>query len=378
MTNYVFVDDYSPAPNGDYAPAFEEAFTHSNEVRMLAREYLVKRAIMLPARNNIALRGCGIGVTKIRSDAADKPVIIIQPTTDYLTMADFTVEHSVPAVLGGDGIKLDKSITYSWDNGVINNVRANANYIGWNLGMTAYTLLTNCGASNNVSHGFSFTSDGAFAANPLQYYLTKCTSSLNGGDGYHYASQGTAPATSVGALETCVTYKNTGNGVAALGVSTNPIASIRIDGGFYGEDGGHGIYLDTWGAQHLIRPGFIELEGDCGIYLSDHNRQVQVGPTIVTNNGNDGMLINCPDVTITGGQFIANGRLHNGGRSNGIYFYSGGSGVVTGVRSRSWGGQQDWGVVTNADVLLVGNDLRNNNLGAQTGATNPSSVGNRV
>ncbi len=166
--------------------------------------------------------------------------------------------------------------------------------------------------------------------------------------------------------------------MAAIGVSTNPIASIRIDGGFYGEDGGHGIYLDTWGNQHLIRPGFIELEGDCGIYLSDHNRQVQVGPTIVTNNGNDGILVNCPDVTITGGQFIANGRLHIGGRSNGIYFYSGGSGVVTGVRSRSWGGQQDWGVVTNADVLLVGNDLRNNNLGAQTGATNPSSVGNRV
>jgi hypothetical protein len=383
MTNYVFVDDYSPAPNGDYAPAFEEAFTHSNEVRMLAKEYLVKRAIMLPARNNIALRGCGVGVTKIRSDAADKPVIIIQPTTDYLTMADFTVEHSVPAVLGGDGIKLDKSITYSWDNGVITNVRANSNYIGWNLGMTAYTLFTNCGAGKNKSHGFSFTANPDYAHNPLQYYLTKCTASENGGDGYHYGvehgvNQTGDVTTSVGALEQCVTWANIGNGVSAVGLQTNPIASIRIDGGFYGEDHGHGIYLDTWGSQHLLRPGFIELSGDCGMYLSDHNKQIQVGPTIVTNNGNDGMLINCPDVTITGGQFIANGRLHVGGRSNGIYFYTGGSGVVSGVRARSWGGQQDWGVVTNADVLLVGNDLRNNNLGAQTGATNPSSIGNRV
>ena len=378
MTNYVFVDDYSPAPNGDYAPAFASAFAASNEVRMLAKTYLVKTPIVLPARPNIALRGCGIGVTKIQSDAANQPVIIIKAATDFVTMADFTVEHSVPAVPGGDGIKLEVAANYSWDNGVINNVRANANYIGWNLGMTAYTILENCGALNNVSHGFSFTSNSAYSQNPLQYYLHKCTASLNGGDGYHYASQGTAPATSVGALEACVTYKNTGNGVAALGVSTNPIASIRIDGGFYGEDGGHGIYLDTWGGQHLIRPGFIELEGDCGIYLSDHNKQVQVGPTIVTNNGNDGILVNCPDVTITGGQFIANGRLHNGGRSNGIYFYTGGSGVVSGVRSRSFGGQQDWGVVTNADVLLVGNDLRNNNLGAQTGATNPSSIGNRV
>jgi hypothetical protein len=51
--------------------------------------------------------------------------------------------------------------------------------------------------------------------------------------------------------------------------------------------------------------------------------------------------------------------------------------VVSGVRSRAAGGQQDWGVVTNAEVLLVGNDLRNNNLGAQTGGLNAASTGNR-
>jgi hypothetical protein len=383
MTNYVFVDDYSPAPNGDYAPAFAAAFAASNEVRMLAKTYLVKSPIVLPARANIALRGCGIGVTRIQSDAANQPVIIIKAATDYVTMADFIVEHIVTPVAGGDGIKLEKAVNYSWDNGVITNVRANSNWIGWNLGMTAYTTLVNCGAAKNKSHGFSFTSNPDYAQNPLQYYLTKCTASQNGGDGYHYgvehgAAQTGIVTTSVGALEQCVTWANLGNGVAAVGLQTNPLASIRIDGGFYGEDHGHGIYLDTWGAQHLLRPGFIELSGDCGMYLSDHNNQIQVGPTIVVNNGNDGMLINCPDVTITGGQFIANGRLHNGGRSNGIYFFTGGSGVVSGVRSRSWGGQQDWGVVTNAEVLLVGNDLRNNNLGAVTGATNPNSIGNRV
>jgi len=378
MTNYVFADDYRLPGDPDDTLSFQRAFAASNEVRMLAKTYLVSGPVQFP-RNGTALRGCGIGVTFLRSTSASQPVILIPAATDYVTMADFTVDHlGVTAVPGGDGIKLQVAANYSWDNGVITNVRANSNYIGWNLGMTAYTTLVNCGAANNVSHGFSFTSNSAYAQNPLQYYLTKCTASLNGGDGYHYASQGTAPATSVGALEACVTYKNAGNGVAAIGVQTNPIASVRIDGGFYGEDGGHGVYLDTWGGQHLIRPGFIELEGDCGVYLSDHNRQVQVGPTIVTNNGQDGIFVNCPDVTITGGQTIANGRLKHSGRSNGIYFYTSGSGVVSGVRSRAYGGQQDWGVVTNAEVLLVGNDLRNNNLGATTGATNPSSTGNRV
>lgn len=331
-----------------------------------------------------------MGVTTISSTAPDQPVMVLRAAREYIALSDFSVEHSVAAGPGGDGIQLDVAANYSWDNGVVTNVRCSSNYIGWNLGMTGYTTLLNCGATDNVSHGFSFTSHGKYANNPLQYYLTKCISAGNRGDGYHYATvydpgqvvfdldHDGVLVTSVGALESCVTYKNRGNGISAVGLQTNPIASIRIDGGFYGEDGGHGIYLDTWGGQHLIRPGFIELEGDCGIYLSDHNSQVQVGPTIVTNNGNDGMLINCPDVTITGGQFIGNGRLHNGGRSNGIYFYTGGSGVVTGVRAKSAGGQQDWGVVTNADVLLVGNDLRNNNLGAQTGATNPNSIGNRV
>ena len=51
--------------------------------------------------------------------------------------------------------------------------------------------------------------------------------------------------------------------------------------------------------------------------------------------------------------------------------------MVSGVRSRASGGQQDWGIVTNAEVLVVGNDFRGNNLGAQTGAINAASIGNR-
>ncbi|WP_165190918.1 hypothetical protein [Caulobacter soli] len=383
MTNYVFADDYRLPGDPDDTLSFQRAFAASNEVRMLAKVYTVSAPVQFP-RGGTALKGCGIGVTFLRSTNASQPVILIPAATDYVTMMDFTVDHlGVTALPGGDGVQLQKAISYSWDNGVITNVRANSNYIGWNLGMTAYTTLVNCGAAQNLSHGFSFTANPDYAANPLQYYLTKCTATQNHGNGYHYATehgsrQSGTVTTSVGALENCVTWANLGHGVSAVGLQTNPIASIRVDGGFYGEDSGHGIYLDTWGAQHLVKPGYIELSGDCGIYLSDHNKQVQVGPTLVVNNGNDGILVNCPDVTITGGQFIANGRLHNNGRANGIYFFVSGTGVVSGVRARAEGGQQDWGVVTNADVLLVGNDLRNNNLGAQTGVTNPNSTGNRV
>ncbi|PXA83481.1 hypothetical protein DMC25_17975 [Caulobacter sp. D4A] len=385
MANYTFVDDHKLPGDLDDTQSFKRAFDASNDVRMLARVYTVSAPVViapLPTQNpkrGLSLKGCGIGVTTIRSTNASAPVILIPAATDYVTLMDFTADHvGTTPQPGGDGIKLEVAANYSWDNGVVTNVRCNFNHIGWNLGMTAYTLFVNCGAVSNVSHGFSFKADSAYSTNPLQYYLTKCNAALNGGDGYRYATQGTAPATPVGALETCVTYKNGGHGVAAYGLQTNPIASIRIDGGFYGEDLGHGIYLDTWGSLHLVRPGFIELAQECGIYLSDHNRQVQVGPTIVTNNGLDGMLANCPDVTVTGGQFIANGRRKVTGRSNGLYFFQNGTGVVTGVRAREWGSQQDWGVVTNAEVLLVGNDLRNNLLGAQTGATNPASTGNRV
>jgi hypothetical protein len=377
MTNYVFADDYRLPGDPDDTLSFQRAFAASNEVRMLAKVYTVSAPVQFP-RGGTALKGCGIGVTFLRSTNPSQPVILIPAATDYVTMMDFTADHrGVTPQAGGDGIQLQKSLNYSWDNGVITNVRCAYNHIGWNLGMTAYTTLVNCGANNNVSHGFSFTADANFFPNPVQYYLTKCTSLLNGGDGYRYASFGTAGATSVGALENCVTYKNGGNGVGAYGLQSNPIASIRIDGGFYGEDGGHGIYLDTWGAQHLIKPGFIELSTECGVYLSDHNRQVQVGPTIFVNNGLDGILVNCPDTTITGGQFIANGRRKVTGRSNGIYYFDSGSGVVTGVRSRAGGGQQDWGIVTNAEVLVVGNDFRGNNLGAQTGNINAASTGNR-
>ena len=43
-----------------------------------------------------------------------------------------------------------------------------------------------------------------------------------------------------------------------------------------------------------------------------------MGPSIIVNNGLDGILVNCPDTTITGGQFTANGRRMVTGRSNGF------------------------------------------------------------
>ncbi|WP_233261838.1 glycoside hydrolase family 55 protein [Vitiosangium sp. GDMCC 1.1324] len=378
----VYVDDHRYANDSDDTAAFQRAFdTGTKEIRLLARTYVVSAPVTLKTKT--ALHGEGSGVTTLRSSAPQSPVILIEQGADFVHISGMTIEHDGPSapVAGGDGIFHDTNgITGSWDRGVLTDLRLSKNYIGFNVGMTAYTMLFEVQAVDNVSHGFNMVASALGAANPLQYYFSKCSASKNGGCGYRYESRNTAPATSVGALENCITYANGSHGVAAYGVQTNPLASIRIDGGFYGEDRGHGIYLDTWGSQHLIRPGFVELANECGIYISDHNREVQVSCGMVVNNGLDGLFINCPDANVTGGQFIANGRLRIDGRRNGVYYYSSGTGVVTGVRSKdvSAANQQSFGLVSNAEVLVTGSDLRGNMLAGITGLTHPASTGNRT
>lgn len=411
MTKFVHVEDYYSG-SGYWDTAFAAAFAAADWVTVGSGRFYVANPIVIASTQR--LQGAGSVVTEIVSVTANQPVIELPTSSTNIRLSGFRVAHMDPARLagsppidpytgrtelgpfgfataGGSGIR--NAITC--DGMLFEDIDAAYNYVGYDLAQVGYGLIENCNAGFNASHGFLFaiTQPGT-----LQWYVRGCGSSKNGGDGYRYQCSGTNPnGTSVGQMTSCVTWSNSGNGLSFLGASTAPLHSARIEGGFIGQDGGHGIYLDTYGTKHFVSPAFVELAEACGIYVSYNNRDTVIRTQIVYNNGLDG-IFNWGEATqIQGGVVNCNGRLGTAGRRNGIYLYelpgdSRGS-VVIGVRSTDEAGdpnvglptmngfpsgQQLFGIIAGPGAQLVGNDVRNNSVGGINGTPNASSGLNRT
>lgn len=386
------VNNYLLPADTDYDDAFARALAECDNVYVPAVPrlagangvYAVTAPIAIGTGQSI--QGDGSGVTIISSNSASTPVITINPNIYALSIRNLTVTHSVTATAGGDGIYMGQGSTNWVDQAYFEDVFARSNYVGFNLGKCYYATVNSCSALANVSHGFAFTSTGAASVSgipqpgPLQWYLDGCVSQQNGGIGYSYLSTATGAALtysiSVGALNNCATFANGSYGVAVVGTDAGPVYSLRIEGGFYGNDYDHEVYIDGHSNGHVIRATMIELAGDpsgsstaCGIYITgtgpDANHQntstvIQVGH--INGCKAEGIFTAAPDTSIIGGIITNNGLGLVASRRNGIQYFTGSSGIISGVRSYDRGaGTQQYGIAANIDELCIsGCDLRNN------------------
>ena len=376
--NYATVTDFYSG-SGPYDAAFVQAFAASRTVRVPAGTYTVSNPIEL--FSGYALIGDSYVDTTIVSNAAALPVIRIKSGADKFEIRGLTISHAgtTPSA-GGNGIRQEPGSTC--DQGLIADCIVEFNWFGLNLEQTGRSVLQNVWSRKNTTDGFRMN---AIGTNALQWQYEGCSAAQNGGDGFHWVTSGNASATSVGTVHNCTTFANAGRGLAFDGNAANPIAGVRISGGFFGEDRGDGIYLNTYSFGHNIEPDYMELSGGSGIYITTNNYRIHVKVGQVSGSGLDGLFSGAPDTNVVGGMYFANGRARVDGRQSGIYIYDRGTATITGVRCFDGGvDNQRFGVVANPDTLIVGCDLRGNGVsyqslgGAITGNPAPQSTGNRT
>ncbi len=118
------------------------------------------------------------------------------------------------------------------------------------------------------------------------------------------------------------TFANTGFGVALAGLVGTPIQGFRFFGGFVGEDANSGLYLDTYGGQHMIANVFAELAGTR-----------TTGPTLATAASNVGSGF---EITANNAETLFTG-CHSNGNSHDGYYLSGTAETLTGCRATNNG-----------------------------------------
>lgn len=354
-----FVDYYFVGGDPDDTASITRSLAANNYALLDARTYTISNEIVLTNKQSII--GMGPDTSALKSTQNNKPCIKISGNVYNFRVANLTTYHSVVAIAGGDGIQQVQGAAHWVDNGVIENVFSRQNYIGFNLGIAFSAFLSNCVGIGNVNDGFRFTSGGTATlpgpvttTGQLQWVLNNCGGSSNGHDGFGYYSGGAvAPGLSVGTLNNPTTFANVHHGIAAYGSAATPLQAVRIKGGFIGEDLGNGVYLDTYGINHIVSPNYMELAGISNIRLTANNNYVTVQVGHCSGAGDSGILSDSPNLNVNGGCYFNNG-VTAVGAGVGIHINAG-SAAITGILAGNTGAStyQDYGVTTAVDGIMI-------------------------
>lgn len=346
------------------------------------------------SQSGIWLQGDGQFASLIIATNTNKP--LVQVTAGYygVRVSGMTLDRTGTAIGGGNGLDTDLGDVEQcvfWD------LRIQNHYNGFNLGPTNFGTIKDCLLQFNQNNGLQAGSVGTNGT--LQWYMSNVLSQSNGADGYLFLANAGPAQCTLGTMENCFCYANSGLGLAFVGLAAVPMHGVRIIGGFYGQDGNHEIYLDTYGTQHCIRDTFMELCGTSptgpagttpashagnGLYATNNNGTLELSGCHVNGNSANGVLSGAAHTAVSGGNYTNNGQANTAGARNGIQQVggSGGTLIVNGAQSGNTAGtSQTYGVVGDDGMKtsIIGCDLMGNvtgPYGANTNAGNLTSVGN--
>lgn len=337
----------------------------AKEVRLPAGTFKLTSTLTI-STNGVSLRGAGIDATILVSSATG-PAINVASGLSGVVISDLHLKRAAgTAVSGDDGIKFT-SLT---EQAIVTRVKLSRHWVGLSLCATSYSLVSETIVQHCYSHGVQVANNATYAG--LQWSFLKCLSQTNNGYGLLYTTAAGAAPASVGDISLFSTYANKLGGVKFAGTATSPINAIRWFGGFVGEDGGHGMELDTYGSSsHKIEGLFAELAGTAacgvdnstaapnvghGILVTANNTSVDIYSCEVIGNSNSGIDMSASRFSIVSTNTRINGAAGSGQR-NGIRCRAG-QGAVIACSSK---GNPFYGVFIDVDsVAVVGCDLREN------------------
>lgn len=288
--------------------------------------------------------------------------------------------------VGKDGIHCNGYVQLAQ----IDNVEVFRHWRGMALGPTSYSIVSNYLVDNNYDDGIHV--EGTASIGAMQWTFIHGISQRNNGCGMKFATVAGPVGASMGDMVAVSTYGNKIDGISFQAVPACPINAIRIRGAFVGEEGRHGLHLDTYGVStHTVAEVFSEICGTlaCGVdgttpatnqgrgfNITANQQEVIMTGCNAIGNSWSGLVSQCPRLTVTGGSFRLNGAALLAGETSGIQLV-GGSANVTGIRAN---GNKGFGVyLGNDNHTIISCDLRENitaDLGAGVAIVNSIRVGN--
>lgn len=327
-------------------------------------------APLLVTRAGTRVVGDGRKLTVIRSEAAG-PAIEVAAGVEYPEFEDFSITRAPGmAAPGDDGIRFA-----GWTNlAKIENVEISRCWRGLSLGPTGYSYVHNVLVDNCYDDGVFV--QGTAQTGTTQWSISKTLAQRCNGWGFRFQSPaGFSGSCSMGDLVALSTWANKLGGIGFFGSSSARIQAVRMIAGFFGSDGGHAVYLDTFGSStHSLIGTKTETAGlnPCGVDLStpapmvgsgfrmtENNTAIQAEAIGAIANSHSGLWSKAPRLQVVGANMRLNGYAGLAGQRRGIHIEAGMASVV----GSSAKGHAEHGVYSAVDTVVIdGNDLRENAL----------------
>lgn len=326
----------------DCTAAFNAALRIAQVVYVPAGNYRVSGAVTITA-NYQKLIGAGHDAARITATTANIPVVTYGPSLTGWAITGLTLDRAVTATSGGDGIYG----TASCNQCDIIDLFVIRQFNGIRLGSTGFSRIRDVTVTDGQGNGI-FLKQSA-DNNPIQWYLDTVLVARNALHGIR--AESTGGPTSMGDWTKIYTYANSGPGLSAIGSSGAPLHGVRISGGFSGENGSHGLFMDTFGGYHSIKGLFCELAG----------RGPGTGPTNIPPSGVGGGIV----ATANNAEAYFADCTCVGNKERGFY-YNGSTGLLSVVGGR----------FANNDLqgILVADGARTNVVGVQTTGNGTGTV----
>ncbi|KQV62268.1 MULTISPECIES: hypothetical protein [unclassified Caulobacter] len=426
------VDSYIHAGDLDDTAAFGRALTSNNLVQLLDRQYFINDTILVGT--NKQLIGSGRGATEVIMDTPSKPAFQIVADAENVGFQDFTITRVWTKAGDATGTKGDGiQCAGASENVTIARMQLSNHYRSFYGRNTNGGLLKDVASLHVKGSAFELEYDTRIAK-PMQWSMDNVSSIFASGYGFYVHSNAYVPApngtsissgVSLGTYTNLTTFANTLGGLKGEVPSNMSLYSVRVIGGFFGEDGGNciDIYGGQFGNNHVIAPTFVELAGQgysgayknrAGVMVNGgvnrktgfnagdsvsnnpaigtgikvaNARNVLVRPNYVNGClGNGIWADNVIRIDVDGGQVSNNGLNNpNAGTAttdykNAIYLSSCSGQKISNVRGVNETNTQVFGLVWSGnDIVISGNDMRTNPTpfsGPTTSLPNGVSAGN--
>lgn len=240
---------------GDDTAQIQAALASEKIVRLSEGAFFATGSLAI-SQQATKLRGEGETATTLTITTPDQPGLVFSTWLSDIEIGGFTLDRSATAVDGANGIF---AAEFPCNRVRLHDLRIRHHFNGLCLGTTAWSQVENVITERNQYDGLSmrnYPSDGA-----MQWGLRHVLSQFNASRGFFVQTVPGPAGGIMGAWDDVATFANSGVGVAFVGSEECPLFDIRIRSGFFGGDGNHELFLDTYGGQHLLSDVFVELAG---------------------------------------------------------------------------------------------------------------------
>lgn len=368
-TGIISVRQFGAKPDNltDAAPAINASLLALGYAYIPQGTYRIATTVNVATGNRIW--GAGRPATTINSITSSHS-FLVAANAEYWSIKSLRLTRPLGDygnTAGKDGIRCAGYVQLAH----IDDIEIFRHWRGMSLGPTSYSFVSNYLIDNNYEDGIHV--EGTASIGAMQWTFFKGISQRNNGCGMKFQTVAGPTTASMGDLVSVSTYGNKIDGIAWVGIPSCPINAIRVRGAFVGEEGRHGIHMDTYGVStHTLADVFSEICGTlpCGVdgttpatnqgrgfNITANQQEVIMTGCNAIGNSWSGLVSQCPRLTVTGGSYRLNGAALLVGERNGIQLEAG-SGSVTGLRAN---GNKAYGVfLQNDNHQIVGCNLLEN------------------